>query len=96
MKTKKMIMAFVAIALSMTMLTAQAPVNKAVSNETKKECCDKKMAECKKSEKDCVAQKTAECKSQADTKACCEKKANDCKAEAKKSDCCTKDAKAAN
>ncbi len=74
MKTKKIFMAFAAVMLSFSVMTATAPVKKADKAEpAKKECCEKANKDAKKA--DCKS----ECKD-ATKKACCEAK----KAEEKK------------
>lgn len=77
MKTTKMFMAVVALFISMSVMTAQAPAKKAGNEPVKKECCDKKAAECKE---------VAKCQD-ADKKACCEKKDAKCQDPAKKAAC---------
>ena len=91
MKTSKIMMAVVAVFISLSVMTAQVPAKKDVKVEpAKKECCDKtKTAECK----DATAKHCTDGKAE-----CCEnKKAGECKdkkdaAAQTKSACCDKKA----
>ncbi|MHB9055139.1 MAG: hypothetical protein ACYC2P_03160 [Paludibacteraceae bacterium] len=72
MKANKMMMAVVAVFMSLTVMTAQVPAKKDVKAEpAKKECCQKAKA--------CKDAKTAECKGQKNAaahekSACCKDK----------------------
>ena len=107
MKTSKIMMAVVAVFISLSVMTAQVPAKKDVKVEpAKKECCDKtKTAEYKDAKAtECKDAKKSECKDATakhctDGKAeCCEnKKAGECKdkkdaAAQTKSACCDKKA----
>lgn len=94
MKTNKILMAVVALFISMSVMTAQVPAKKETKAEpAKKECCEgKTKAECKDAKKaECTDAKKAECKD-AKKAECTDAKKAECKKDAataeNKSSCC--------
>lgn len=81
MKRNKVLMAIVAVFISISLITAQTPAQKETKAEpAKKECCSKK-SECKgKKKAECKGEKKAECKSEKKSgcksgkKTCCDHK----------------------
>ena len=81
MKTKNIMMAIVAVFISVSVMTAAVPAKKTVKSEpVKKECCDQaKKAECKdKAATECKDKAATECKDKAATE-CKDKVAGECK-----------------
>ena len=81
MKTKNIMMAIVAVFISVSVMTAAVPAKKTVKSEpVKKECCDQaKKAECKdKAATECKDKVAGECKDKAATE-CKDKVAGECK-----------------
>ena len=77
MKTNNIMMAIVAVFLSVSVMTAAVPAKKTVKSEpVKKECCDQaKKAECKdKAATECKDKVAGECKDKATTE--CKDKTN--------------------